>query len=141
MSPFLSYLLSMVNVPYRWGGANPLTGLDCSGFILYVLKFTDFRIDGDTTAQGICNLLKDLGAVSPVRFKLGDIAFYGSDPDHITHVMMLIDDYRVIGATGGDSRVKTLEDAKARNACVRGERLDYRKDLVCVLRPPYTRAL
>lgn len=140
MSPFLSYLMAMVNVPYRWGGANPLTGLDCSGFILWVLRFTDFRIDGDTTAQGLHDLLLDMG--TPVDTpRLGDIAFYGMDPNHVTHVMMCVDEYRVIGATGGDARVKTLEDAKQRSACVRGDRLRYRKDLVVVLRPPYARDL
>ena len=27
---FCMYLLTFLNIPYRWGGANPLQGLDCS---------------------------------------------------------------------------------------------------------------
>jgi cell wall-associated NlpC family hydrolase len=140
-SLFLLYLLSLVSTPYRWGGANPLTGLDCSGFILWALRFTDMSPPSDMTAHVIHDwLLQTGGDTVTGEPQLGDIAFYGSK-DKITHVAMCVDSYRILHAAGGDSRVKTLEDAKMRNACVRGDLLRYRKDLVCVVRPKYTRPL
>ena len=34
----LDYAYSFLGTPYRWGGDDPLTGIDCSGLALEVLK-------------------------------------------------------------------------------------------------------
>lgn len=135
MTPFQAYLLALVGTHYKWGGANPLEGLDCSGFVLYALRFTDLVVTGDFTAQSLYDHLRpisELGATGQ-----GCIAFYGQSLNSITHVAMMIDDYRIIHAGGGDSRVKTKEEAALRGALVKGDRVNYRRDLLTTVRPPY----
>lgn len=134
MTPYQAYLISMVGTPYKWGGANLLSGIDCSGLALLALRFTDLQIVGDFTAQSLHDHLKP---ISEPGLGAGCFAFYGPSLNSIVHVAAMIDEYRIIHAGGGDSRVKTREEAAQRGAVVRGDRVSYRKDLLTVLRPPY----
>ena len=59
--------------PYVWGGSNPSTSFDCSGFVCWVLTNSGFANMPRTTAQGIYNRCTPIGAADA---KAGDIIFF-----------------------------------------------------------------
>lgn len=75
-------------VPYVWGGDNPDTGLDCSGYVLYVLNQLREQSGkeplGDNTADGMWN---GLGfKVDTEKAAVGDLIFFGKDASKATHM-------------------------------------------------------
>ncbi len=40
-----------LGVPYRWGGTDPRTGLDCSGLVIVALRDAGFTVSGRPTAS------------------------------------------------------------------------------------------
>ncbi len=74
--------------PYVWGGSNPSTSFDCSGFVCWVVNHTDGLANvGRTTANGLRSLTT---AVSPNNARPGDLVFfkdtYANAPDGASHV-------------------------------------------------------
>ena len=70
--------------PYVWGGSNPSTSFDCSGFVCWVLNHSGWNV-GRTTAQGLCNYC------TPVRAsdaRPGDLVFFVGtyDTPEVSHV-------------------------------------------------------
>lgn len=68
-----------LGVPYRWGGTNPATGLDCSGFVQRA--FADLgvplpRVSVDQARQG--TKVASLAEAQP-----GDLVFRRGSPNHI----------------------------------------------------------
>ena len=57
---------------YVWGGSNPTTGFDCSGYVCWVLNHCGYSV-GRTTAQG---LRKRSAYVSPSDARPGDLIFF-----------------------------------------------------------------
>jgi len=129
------YALSFVGLPYKWGGDNPLTGFDCSGLIQELLASVGKDLPGDQTAQMLFDHFSKNGKWN--HYACGSLAFFGKDALHITHVSMLIDQHRVVEATGQGMRISTIEEAKANNAVVRIRLLKDRKDLIAIIRPDY----
>lgn len=134
-----NYALSMVGVPYIWGGSNPIqgSGVDCSGFVQLVLAAAGIDPPNDQTAQGLYDALEDDSAHN-VR-GAGSIAFFGRSILKISHVGFCLDPYRMIHAAGGDSSCKTPKDAIAKNAFVKITLIDYRSDLVAIIKPKYSK--
>lgn len=134
----LEIIKSCLNIPYIWGGKNPLTGFDCSGLVEWGLQSVGFDPPGLNSAAMIYHWLILGNGVAVVHEpKGGDICFYGKNIDHITHIAIMIDSKFLIEAGGGDSFTKTVNDAKIRGACVRVRPLGHRKDLVAVISPNY----
>lgn len=128
--------LSLLNVPYKWGGATPIEGLDCSGLTLILLRSSGERIQNDTTAQGLFNYYSN-GNGEFNRYEIGALAFYGGSASKVTHVAMLLDRYRIIEAGGGGPTVTNLAQAIKEEAFVRIRTVNYRADLVAVIKPYY----
>lgn len=59
--------------PYVWGGSNPSTSFDCSGFVCWVLTNSGFYNMPRTTAQGIYN---KCAHIDPGDARPGDIIFF-----------------------------------------------------------------
>jgi cell wall-associated NlpC family hydrolase len=60
-----------LGVPYRWGGASPSTGFDCSGFVMYVFAQIGVSLPHSSYAQ--------YGMGSPVsrdQLQPGDLVFF-----------------------------------------------------------------
>jgi len=136
MIELLLYAKAFIGVPYVWGGDNPFTGFDCSGYIQYVLQSVGEDPKGDQTAQSLYYHFKEEGKealVSP-----GALVFYGKSENHITHIAMAIDTFRVIEAGGGGRNNKSIEDCKKNGACVRIRPYNHRKDVVAVIMPSYS---
>src|SRR4030042_1482920 len=127
------YLKHFIGLPYLWGGDDPLAGFDCSGLVVEVLQAVGIIPNkSDYTAAALYERF-DKGAVD--RGYMGCLVFwYGSDKkEKIIHVEMMIDEFHVVGASGGGSTTTTLADAISRNAFVKMRPLPYRGDryLIC----------
>lgn len=132
-------MISCLNVPYIWGGSNPLTGLDCSGFAIWCLRSIGLWNSGDTTAQGLHNhFSKAKGSTYSIDYKfpkVGTLAFFGKSITEITHVGLIIEGRIMVEAGGGGSKTLTPDDAKKAGACVRVMPLSRRPDLVALVSP------
>lgn len=130
-------MTSCLNVPYVWGGNNPMTGLDCSGFAIWCLQSVGLWKSGDTTAQGLYSHYKITGQALDMESELptGTLLFFGASVSAITHVALAIDDEFMVEAGGGGSKTKTPDDAKKSGACVRVRPINTRRDLVAIVCP------
>ncbi|WP_226346422.1 transglycosylase SLT domain-containing protein [Agilicoccus flavus] len=91
-----------LGVPYRWGGTNPRTGLDCSGFTQLVYRENGISLPRVARAQ------QDVGTRigSLADAKAGDLLFFG---DPATHVTMYLGDGKMIHAPRTGDVVKIAE--------------------------------
>jgi cell wall-associated NlpC family hydrolase len=116
-----------------------MTGIDCSGLALEVLKAAGiYKGSFDTTAQGIHDdLIKRGLAVVTKQPDVLCLAFYGKSGKEITHVGVCVSPTHMIEAGGGGSKVIDLKTASDANAYVRIRPLDHRSDIVSVLEVNY----
>ncbi|HNQ60462.1 MAG TPA: C40 family peptidase [Bacteroidales bacterium] len=84
-----------LNTPYLWGGKTPL-GVDCSGFVQLVFRCNGQKLPRDAYQQAELGI--DIDFVS--ESMPGDLAFFSNDESHISHVGILIDNSRIIHASG-----------------------------------------
>ena len=100
---------SLVGTPYRFGGASPAEGFDCSGLVAYVAKLHGIllpRIVADQFAAGRAIGRSDLAP--------GDLVFYSTVGPGATHVGIVLE-------SGGTLR---FIHAPADGSSVRVERFD-----------------
>lgn len=105
--------------PYIWGGDDPMRGFDCSGFVIEILKSVGLLPrKGDWTANGLKNLFENCETIEPLA---GCLVFWGRTPNdrNAIHVEMCVSDELAIGASGGGSRTKTVNDAIRQNAYIK----------------------
>lgn len=79
--------VSLIGIPYKWGGNTPSSGLDCSGFIRYI-----FKKSLGITLPRTANEMADLGRVIPLnQLEPGDLLFFKiSGGRRITHMGMYL---------------------------------------------------
>jgi hypothetical protein len=73
--------------PYVWGGSNPSTSFDCSGYVSWVINNSGWNV-GRLGAKGLYNICTP---VSPANARPGDLVFFwktyrAPDPNAATHV-------------------------------------------------------
>ncbi|MBV7439860.1 C40 family peptidase [Weeksellaceae bacterium TAE3-ERU29] len=84
-----------INVPYLWGGKSNF-GIDCSGLIQQVFKYSGIRLPRDANQQALKGEM--LGFVEEAL--PGDIAFFDNEEGKIIHVGLIIENKRIIHAHG-----------------------------------------
>jgi gamma-D-glutamyl-L-lysine dipeptidyl-peptidase len=90
-----STAMKYLNAPYLWGGRNPF-GVDCSGFVQMVYKISGYRLFRDAWQQSNQGkVVKSFDQLLP-----GDIAFFKNDDKKITHTGIILDQQRIIHASG-----------------------------------------
>lgn len=95
--------MSLVGVPYRWGGNTPDSGFDCSGLVKYVVRRAASVNLPRTTAQ-----MEYAGrAITPDQVAPGDLIFFDTDGRPYSHVGIYVGHYRFVDApsTGGTVRI------------------------------------
>lgn len=96
--------LLFLNAPYQWGGRSPF-GVDCSGFVQIVYKLNGILLPRDASQQAT----KGQALSFIEEAEEGDLAFFDNEEGTITHVGIILDNNRIIHASG----------------CVRIDRLDH----------------
>lgn len=97
----VEYALTFLGCPYRYGGNDPRTGVDCSGFVRYVLS----NAAGVNISRTSASQAKEGVAISDVQMQAGDLLFY-SKGGRINHVAMYIGGGKVIHASTVKTGVK-----------------------------------
>lgn len=137
MQILIQYALQFVGVPYKWGGASPLEGLDCSGLVQVILRSAGEDPVGDQTAQALYTAFEKTGRYGVCA--PGSLAFFGKDLKHITHVAFCLDGYRMIEAAGGGSTTVDMKTAIKQEAFVKVSLIKSRSDLVAFIKPSYNK--
>lgn len=102
-----SSALDLIGIRYRWGGATPHTGLDCSGLVQFVFQ----QVTGVTLPHSAKELsrLGDKVALSDLR--PGDLVFFNTRRFAFSHVGVYVGDSRFIHAPrrGREVEVATID--------------------------------
>ena len=88
----VNYALQFIGNPYVWGGTNPWTGADCSGYMQSVMAtfgITLPRVSRQQAGAGV--------AVSLENLQPGDLVFYGTG-GVVNHVAMYIGNEQIVHA-------------------------------------------
>lgn len=101
--------LSLTGIKYRYGGASPDTGFDCSGFVRYVFSEAA-NIALPHNARAISQIGK---IISPDQLQPGDLVFYNTMKSSFSHVGIYLGNNRFIHApsSGGGIHVAQMDDA------------------------------
>ena len=118
----VEYLKRWLFVPYRWGGDDPLAGIDCSGLIMEVLKAVGLAGEKDDLTAG--GILQKFSASIVYRPTAGVLVFWKKPDGKIVHVGMMIDDVFFVHAASGDSTTVDMEAAIRQNAYVKMRELE-----------------
>lgn len=97
----INYALSFVGGNYVYGGTDPNTGTDCSGFTGYVLRHAAGVSVGRSSRDQAC----EGRTVTADEMKPGDLLFYGSG-SYVNHVAMYIGNGQVVHASNERSGIK-----------------------------------
>ncbi|MDS0856504.1 C40 family peptidase [Burkholderia pseudomultivorans] len=98
--------MSLVGVPYRWGGNTPTSGFDCSGLVRYVIgRAADVnlpRTTADMSSHGV--------SIDPDQIAPGDLIFFNTTGRPHSHVGIYVGKLRFVNApsTGGTVRLDYL---------------------------------
>ncbi len=120
--------MSLIGTPYRYGGNDPLTGLDCSGFVRHVYKETLGTSLPRTAAE-----MSQVGQwVSRDELKPGDLVFYNTMRRSNSHVGIYLGDDKFIHSprTGQHVRIDNMNESYWRGRfngarrVIRGEGID-----------------
>lgn len=96
-----------VGIPYRWGGDNVVDGMDCSGFVRAVYNLCGLSIPRTSRDQ-----FKAGDSVIKDELKDGDLIFFGSSADKISHVGIYVGGGKFVHAPrrGEDIRVTAVNE-------------------------------
>lgn len=98
--------LALLGVPYRYGGSDPATGLDCSGLVRHVVaQAAGLKLPGDTRRLSTVGMPVDAQDLRP-----GDLVFFNTLGRPYSHVGIYVGSQRFIHApsTGGVVEVVSM---------------------------------
>jgi murein DD-endopeptidase len=101
--------LAQVGAPYRYGGADPARGFDCSGLVSYAYSRAGFSVPRTAAAQ-----FAAARKVDPAALRAGDLVFFRLVPGSrdVTHVGIYTGQRRFVHApqTGRNVGEASLDD-------------------------------
>jgi hypothetical protein len=84
--------MSLIGVAYRFGGSNPESGLDCSGFIQYVFK-KSLRVNLPRTSASMAQVGRE---IDRDELKAGDLVFFNTRGFRYSHVGLYLGNNKFI---------------------------------------------
>lgn len=93
------YALKMVGTPYRYGGAKPSTGFDCSGLVQYSFRRAGLIIPRTTSGQR-------RASVRVSHLRKGDLLFFDQEGRKDSHVGIYLGNGRFVHAPSSGERVR-----------------------------------
>lgn len=91
----IEFAQKFIDVPYLWGGRS-IFGIDCSGFVQLCARAAGKLLPRDASEQvKIGDFVYFLPEIQP-----GDLAFFGNEDGNIVHVGMMLDNERILHASG-----------------------------------------
>ena len=97
-----SWAQAEIGRSYVWGGADPASGFDCSGLVLWA--YAQAGVVLPRTAQAQFDAGPVLTADAPLSD--GDLVFFGTDAAHVTHVGIYIGAGLMVDATHAGAAVR-----------------------------------
>lgn len=101
------YACEFVGNPYVWGGTSLTNGADCSGFVQ-----TLFGEYGITTPRTADVQYYESIHITEDELQKGDLIFYGSSVNDITHVAIYLGDGKIVHAKGKAYGIVISDDYK-----------------------------
>ncbi|AHF04408.1 glycoside hydrolase [Marichromatium purpuratum 984] len=92
--------LAQLGTPYRYGGTDPRTGVDCSGLTYYAHHAAGIDIPRVSVAQ-----LARARPLAQGRARAGDLVFFRTGPG-VHHVGLMVDDERFVHASTSRREVR-----------------------------------
>lgn len=95
--------VSLMGIPYKWGGNTPQTGMDCSGFVRYLFK-SSLGINLPRTAREMAQVGKKI----PLnQLQAGDLLFFNTIAHRAnSHMGMYIGDNKFIQSPKTGSQIQ-----------------------------------
>jgi cell wall-associated NlpC family hydrolase len=103
--PIAQLALSLVGVQYRYGGADPATGFDCSGLVYYT-----YTSNGHTVPRTSREQFEVARKIPLAQAAEGDLVFF-RDQAKLSHVGIYLGDGRFVHApsSGGTVSVASID--------------------------------
>ena len=98
------FALQYVGTPYHWGGKDPSTGFDCSGFMYYVYKHFGYTLNRVASEQALNGKHVEASDLQP-----GDLLCFYSGGSYIGHVGIYIGNNMFVHAATSTTGVITSE--------------------------------
>lgn len=103
LTEITAFACKFVGKPYVWGGTNPNTGADCSGFVQYV--YAHFGINLPRTSRDQVTCGSSVASINDA--KPGDLMFYAKDKNgdgkltdnEVYHVVMYLGNGKIVHAS------------------------------------------
>lgn len=101
-SKVVNYALTFVGGRYVWGGTNPNSGADCSGFVQYVLR----NSAGVSLPRTSREQAKTGQSIKSSEMQPGDLIYYTNKSGVVNHVAMYIGNGQIVHAASTKSGIR-----------------------------------
>lgn len=100
-SALIQTALGLEGVPYQWGGDQPSTGFDCSGFVQYVLGQHNILAPRTAAEQFLIGKQVELEQV-----RAGDLVFFSTVAPGASHVGLAVSSEEFVHAPAANGVVR-----------------------------------
>ncbi|KMN30913.1 hypothetical protein VI26_20380 [Chromobacterium sp. LK1] len=98
----LMYTLGLLDLDYKFGGANPEAGLDCSGMVSYIYQ-NAVGVKLPHNAAQIANVARP---IPDSRMRVGDLVFFNTMNRPFSHMGIFIGDAKFVHAPRTNSAIR-----------------------------------